>query len=467
MMPLNIINLGSIINNQKIMQKSNITIALILIASALFINVSAQDRTIDQIVSVIGNNIIMKSEIETIALQNQAQGITSEGDMRCDILENLLVEKLMVAEAELDTNIIVTDNQINQQLDMRIEYFLQHLGSEQEVERYFSKSIAQLKSELNDVIRNEILSSQMQNTIIGNIKVTPSEVRYFYRNMPEEDKPRVNTQFEYAQITMVPEISELEENRIKDELRKMKKRAESGENFSMFAVLHSDCPSSREGGDLGYFGRAAMDPAFSEAAFNLRPGQISNVVKSEFGFHIIQMVDRKGERIRCRHILIKPKVDAEIKEKTLARMDSIVNDIRKEKITFTEAARRYSHDADSRIGGGVVVHPQTMSSRFEINELPPDVSKVLTTLNINEISDPFTTINDKQREEIKVVRLINKIDAHTANLSLDYPLISEMFLQKKQEETINNWINERQAKTYIRIDETYSNCDFKFENWIK
>jgi peptidyl-prolyl cis-trans isomerase SurA len=449
------------------MQNNKVIVALLIVLNIISFNILAQDKIIDQIVAVIGNNIILKSEIEAINLQNQAQGITTEGDMKCDILENLLVDKLMVAEAELDTLIIVTDNQINQQLDMRIEYFLQHLGSEKEVEAYFKKPIIQLKSELKDVIRNEILSSQMKNKLIENVKSTPSEVRYFYRNMTEEDKPMINTQYEYAQITAIPAISEEEENRIKEELRGMKKRIENGENFAMFAVLYSEGPSSKDGGDLGYFARATMDPAFSAAAFNLKPGQVSNVVKSEFGYHIIQLVDRKGEKIRCRHIIMKPKVSTETKEKAIHVLDSLVNIVRKGDISFEEAAMRFSADKNSRNNGGIVVHPMNMSSKFEASMLPPDVSKVLTNLNIGEISDPFVTIDEKQRNVIQFVKLINRVDAHAANLSNDYPMLSDIFQQKKQEELILKWISERQSKTYIRIDDTYANCNFEFKNWIK
>lgn len=449
------------------MRKSKFSLFFVSILLLFSQSIQAQDKIIDQIVAVIGSNIILKSDIESIHLQNQAQGITTEGDMKCEILENLLIDKLMVAEAELDTNIIVTDNQINQQLDARIDYFMQHLGSEKEVENYFKKSIVQLKSELKDVIRNEILSGQMKSKLIEKIKVTPNEVRYYYRNLPDDQKPKINTQYEYAQITAIPVINEQEENRIKDQLRSIKKRVEDGENFAMFAVLYSEDPSANNGGDLGYFGRATMDPAFSEAAFNLKPGQVSNVVKSEFGYHIIQMVDRKGERVRCRHIIMQPKVDAEEKQRMMERMDSLVNRIRKGEITFADAAMRYSNDKNSRINGGIVINPASMSSRFEPQQLAPDISKVINNLNINEISKPFLTIDEKHREVIQVVKLINKVEAHTANLNEDYPLISEMYLAKKQEDTIMDWIGERQAKTYIRIDDTYLNCSFKFKNWIK
>lgn len=441
--------------------------AIFVLLSVISFNVTAQDKIIDQIVAVIGSNVILKSEIEAIYLQNQAQGITSEGDMKCEILEKLLIEKLMVAEAEMDTLIIVTDNQVNQQMDARIQYFVQHLGSEKEVENYFKKPIVKLKSELKDVIHNEILSSQMNNKIIDKIKVTPSEVRYFYKNLPEEEMPLINTQYEYSQITIIPSISETEENKIKDQLRELKRRAEEGENFSMFAVLYSECPSAKNGGDLGYFGKATMDPAFSAAAFALRPGQISNVVKSEAGYHIIKMEDRLGEKIKCRHILLKPKVSAEVKEKSFFLLDSIATEIRKGNLKFEEAAYRYSMDKNSRNNGGMVINPNDLSSKFEIGMLKPEISKVLTNLEINEISKPFTSIDQNGRDVIQIVKLLNKVESHKANLNEDYQLISELFLEKKRNDAIENWIGQRQSKTYIRIDDTYLNCDFKFKNWIK
>ncbi|MCF8362065.1 MAG: peptidylprolyl isomerase [Prolixibacteraceae bacterium] len=450
------------------MQNNKPFVAFLLLFNIFSFSAFSQGKNIDQIIAIVGDNIILKSDIEAVHLQNQAQGKTSEGDMKCEILEDLMVEKLLVAEAQLDTTIEVTPSQINQQLNMRIDYFTQHLGSQQAVEEYFKKPIATIKADLRDVIENEILSSQMRNKIIENLKATPSEVRYFYRNLTDDEKPVIPTQYEYAQITLQPEVEEEEENRIKTELRKIKKRVEDGENFTMFAVLYSEGPSASDGGDLGYFGRSQMDPAFSQAAFNLKPGQISNVVRSDFGYHLIQMIDREGDKVRCRHIIMKPKIDTETKEKALQAMDSLVNDIRAEKISFAEAAMRFSTDKDTRNSGGLVVDEQTMSSKFEIDQLPPDVSKKLASLNINEISDPFLSVNmDNQREEIKIVKLIDKIEQHKANLSEDYPMLSEMFLQKKQNEVIQEWISNRQAKTYIQIDPTYQNCNFNFENWIK
>jgi len=235
----------------------------------------------------------------------------------------------------------------------------------------------------------------------------------------------------------------------------------------MFAVLESEDGSAKDGGDLGYFGRMSMDPAFSAAAFNLKPGQVSNVVRSEMGYHLIQMIDRKGERVRCRHIVIKPKVKSDELEKAYNALDTLANDIRRNKVTFEEAAMRLSMDKNSRNNGGLVINPYSMSSKFEPQMLPPAVSKVLAEMKIGEISEPFRMVDDKQRDVIQVVKLVNKTESHMADLREDYQLISEMYLQKKKEETVQKWIGERQSKNYIRIDDTYGNCEFKFKNWIK
>lgn len=427
----------------------------------------AQDKIIDQIVAVVGSNIILKSDVESMYIQQQAQGIVSDGDMKCEILEDFLVEKLLLAEAELDTTIEVSDNQINQSLDQRMQYFVQHLGSEKAVEDYFKKPITQIKADLEEVIRNQSMTSQMQNKIIDKVQVTPSEVRYHFRNLKNEDIPMVESQVEYAQITVFPPISLEEENRIKARLREFKKRVEDGENFATLAVLYSEGPSAVNGGELGYMGRAQLDPNYASVAFNLKGDRVSNVVKSEFGYHIIQLVDRKGEQVNTRHIILKPKATEKAMEEAKERLDSLSNFIRKEDLSFSDAAMRYSFDKNSRNSGGVVINPQSMSTKWKKEELDPDVSKVLDGLKVNEISDPFKTIDDKQRTVYKIVKLVDKIDQHRANLKEDYQMLSDLYLQKKQEEELHKWISEQQAKTYITIDDTYVNCNFKFKGWIK
>jgi len=427
----------------------------------------AQDKIVDQIVAVVGSNIIMKSDIETMYMQNQAQGVTSDGDMKCEILENFLVEKLLLAEAELDTNITVTPSQINQQMDQRMQYFIKNLGSEQAVEKYFQKSLPAIKADLEEVIRNQQMTSQMRSKIIEKVTVTPAEVRYKYRNMDKEQIPMIEDQVEYAQISVYPPITLEEENGIKSRLREFKKRVEEGESFATLAVLYSEDASAPNGGELGYMGRAQLDPAYAAAAFNLKGDRVSNVVKSEFGYHIIQLVGRRGEQINTRHIILKPKPTAEAMKKASTSLDSLATLIRKGKVTFEMAALHYSADKNSRNGGGVAINPYTMSSKWKKEELDPDVGKILDGMKENEISDPFATIDDSQRLVYKIVRLLNRTKAHRANLQEDYQFLHDMYLQEKQEEEINKWVSKQQARTYIHVDETYVNCNFKFKGWKK
>ncbi|MGE4587124.1 MAG: peptidylprolyl isomerase [Mangrovibacterium sp.] len=429
---------------------------------------TAQDKIIDQIIAVVGSNIIMKSDIETMYMQNLAQGVTSDGDMKCEILEDFLVEKLLVAEAELDTNIVVTPSQINQNMDQRMQYFTRNLGSEEAVERYFRKPITAIKADLEEVIRNQLMTGQMRSKIIEKVSVTPAEVRYQFRNMNKEEIPVIPEQVEYAQISVYPPITLDQENEIKARLREFKRRVEEdGESFATLAVLYSEDASAPNGGELGYLGRAELDPAYATAAFNLRENKVSNVVKSDFGYHIIQQIGRRGEKINTRHIIIKPKPAAEAREKAGNSLDSLATLIRKEKISFETAALYYSADKNSKNGGGIAINPYTMSSKWKKEELEPDVSKELAELKENEISDPFLTIDEKQREVYMIIKLIDRTPEHRANLQQDYQFLYNNYLNRKEEETLNEWIAERQAKTYIHIDDTYLNCNFRFQGWIK
>ncbi|MCK3684085.1 peptidylprolyl isomerase [Maribellus sp. YY47] len=431
-------------------------------------SVAAQDKVIDQIVAVVGGNIILKSDIENMHISQQAQGVTSEGDMKCEILEQYLINKLLVAEAELDTLITVTPSEVNQQMDGTLQSYIAHFGSEKAVEAYFKKPLASVKADMQESIREQLYSQKMRNKIVENVAVTPSEVRYNYRNLTKDEVPTVPTQYEYEQITIQPKIDLDEENRVKAQLRDIKKRIENGSSFAAMAVIYSEGPSAKDGGVIGYSGRAQLDPAYAAAAFNLKGDQVSNVVKSAFGYHIIQLVDKQGSKVNTRHILMKPKVSVEAKEQAYNRLDSLANLIRKDEISFEQASAMFSYDKNSRNNGGMAINPNTMSSKFAVEELDGDVSKVLTGMNLNEISKPFETIDPENQQMVyKIIKLTNKIDAHKADLQNDYQTLAEMYLMKKKEETLEKWIAERQSQTYIRIDNTYANCNFKFDHWIK
>ena len=430
----------------------------------------AQDKVVDQIVAVVGKNIILKSDIEGMFQQAQAQGMTTEGDQKCEILENILVEKLLLAEAELDTTITVSDSQLNQSLEQRIQYFVSHLGSEKEVEAYFKKSIVELKADMQEMIKNQQMTQQMQGKIVDKVTITPAEVRYHFKNLPQAQIPQIDEQVEYAQITIQPQISIEEEDKIKATLREFKRRIEAGEtSFAPLAVMYSEDPSSaKNGGELDYMGRGNLDPAYAAAAFNLKGDKISNVVKSEYGYHIIQVMDRKGELIKTRHILIMPKPSEKSLQKSYMRIDSIANFVKEGKLKFEEAAARFSFDKDSRNNGGIVINPESGESKWKLSELDPDISKVVSTMKVGDISKPFKTIDAKNQQVVyKIIKLVNRREAHPANLRDDYVELSNVYMGKKKEETLDKWIREKQSGTYVHIDDSYVNCNFKYKGWIK
>ncbi len=444
------------------------TVLFSLFTLIFAINLAAQDKVVDQIVAIVGGNIVLKSDIEKMYMDQQAQGVTSDGDMKCEILEEFLINKLLIAEAELDTLIEVTDSQVNQQMDAQLQMYVAHFGSERAVENFFKKPIADIRAEMRLVIRDQLMSSQMRNKIVQDITVTPSEVRQFYRGLSTEEIPTIPTQYEYAQITMRPIVSLEEENRVKAELREIKRRIEEGSSFAAMAVMYSEGPSANNGGEIGYLGRAQLDPEYAAAAFNLKGDRISNVVKSEFGYHIIQLIDRRADRVNTRHILMTPKVSPEAKELAINRLDSLANLIRKEEITFAQAAARFSTDKNTRNNGGLAINQNTLSSKFTVEELEGNISRVLSNLRINEISDPFETVDPESRQSVyKIIKLMNKVEAHKANLQNDYQYLADMFLVQKREKALEKWIANRQAQTYIRIDATYANCNFEFDNWLK
>ena len=443
--------------------------ASILLSTLFVAGVFAQDKVIDQVVAVVGGNIILKSDIEKETLNQQAQGVTTEGDMKCEVLEQFLMNKLLVAEAELDSTIEVTPNQVNQQMDAQIQSYLTYFGTESAVEAYFKKPMATIKSEMEEAIHDNILSQQMRSKIVENVTVTPSEVRYYFRNLSKDQIPTIPTEYEYAQITVQPQIDMEEENQVKAKLREIKRRIENGSSFAAMAVIYSEDPgSAKDGGAIGYMGRGQLDPEYAAAAFNLKGDQVSNVVKSNFGYHIIQLIDKQGGKVNTRHILMKPKVSVEAKEEAYNRLDSMANMIRRDDIQFDQAATMFSYDKNTRNNGGVAINPNNMSSKFSVEDLDGDVSKILTKMKLNEVSDPFETIDpENQRTIYKIIKLTNKIESHKADLQNDYQTLADLYLAKKKEDVLEEWISKQQSQTYIRIDNTYANCNFKFDNWIK
>ncbi|MFA8436542.1 MAG: peptidylprolyl isomerase [Marinifilaceae bacterium] len=427
----------------------------------------AQENMIDQIIAVVGNEVILKSDVENRFLNYQAQGYTSgTGDFKGEIFEDLLIQKLLLAQAQVDS-IEVTEQEVENELDRKMQMYIERIGSKEKLEQYFNKSILDMKNDLRDMTRDERTKEKMQAEITKNIHLTPAEVRDFYENIPKDSLPEIAGEVELQQIVKYPEIDVEEKDRIRERLRGFRDRIIKGESFATLAVLYSEDPgSAQRGGELGYTTRSSLVPEFANEAFNLKPGKISKIVESEYGFHIIQLVDRKGERINVRHILLKAKISDEKREKSISQLDSIADQIRSEKITFDQAAFYYSDDKDTRNNGGLLVNPYTATSKFQQDNLPPAIAQHLSGIKLNEISDPFLD-NSQGKESYKIITLKSESKAHKANLNDDWSQFENMLKAKKQQKILDKWIKEKQKSTYIHIDDSFKNSTFRFKGWIK
>lgn len=440
----------------------------IIVQFGVFGYTFSQDKKIlDQVIAIVGQQVILQSDIENQALQLRAQGYYSSGDIKCEVFEDMLYGKLLVNQAILDS-VEVGDAEIKSELERRLNYFINQIGSEEKLEDYYGKSILEIKEEFRDVIREQLLTQRMQQQVTADLKVTPQEVKSFYQSIPKDSIPIVNIEFELEQIVLHPKIEEMEILRIKDRLREFKKRVDSGESFATLAVLYSEDPgSATKGGELGFVGRGDLVPEFSAVAFNLDEGQVSKIVKTEYGYHIIQLIEKKGERINVRHILLKPRVSPQEKQKAKERLDSVKMMINKGELTFKQACWKYSEDEDTRLNGGVMVNPATGNSRWEASQLPPEIASAIKNLEVGDLSRPFESEDESGRAVYKIVMLKNKTKPHPANLKDDYQRIQDMTLEKKKMEFMETWVMEKVDNTYIKIDENFQNCTFSNPAWKK
>ena len=372
---------------------------LILCVQAGFL--TAQKNVVDKIVAIVGEEIILKSDIENAYLQEQGQGlVSSSSDYKTELLEKQLIQKLLLAQAQIDS-ISVTEEQVENAVANRIEYFISNIGSQERLEAYFGKSLEEIKDDMRGPLRELLITEQMQQKIVEKIRITPSEVRSYFKRLPKDSLPEMPDRYELQQIVLRPRISDAEKERIRERLREYREQILKGEKtFNTLAVLYSEDPgSATRGGELGYIPRNQLDPAFAEAAFNLKPGKISKIVESEFGFHIIQLIDRQGEKINVRHILLQPKIAEEEKEEALLRLDTIRQYINENKMTFEEAAMYFSSDKQTRNNGGLVADPQTSESRIARANIPGEMAKEINSLKVGEVSMPFVTHSERGQEE--------------------------------------------------------------------
>ncbi|MCD6564516.1 MAG: peptidylprolyl isomerase [Bacteroidales bacterium] len=439
-----------------------------LFISAVFsFAVTAQDEVIDRIIGVVGDQIILQSDIENQYLQFKAEGYRgNEGKIKCSIFEDQLAQKLLLNQAKVDS-VEITESQVEMELNRRLQAFINQIGSEQQLEDYYKKSILEIKEDFRDLIRDQLLTEEMQRTIAGEITVTPSEVRKFYKRTPKDSLPLINSQIEIRQIVKIPPFSEEAKLEVREKLLNLRKRIINGESFSTLAVLYSeDKGTAIKGGELGYTNKADLVIEFANTAFSLKKGVVSTIVETEFGYHLIKLIDRRNDQVNVRHILMKPKTSPVAKMQAKSFLDSLSLIIRTDSITFKNAARGYSDDPDSRLSGGILINPRTGDTKFEMDQLDKGMYNVVKDMKIGKISDPFEAIDEKGNLVYKIVSVISRSKPHTANLVSDYKILQELTKQSKQQEFFSNWINDKQKNTYIRIVDDYQTCTFSNKGWL-
>lgn len=438
---------------------------LILVGKTMY----GQDNVIDEVVWVVGDEAILKSDVEEERLRAQYEGQKLDGDPYCVIPEQLAIQKLFLHQAAIDS-VVVSDSEVLQQVERTIENYIHSVGSKEKLEEYFNKTMTQIREAMRDNVREGLTVQRMQQKIAGEIKITPAEVRQYFKNIPEDSIPFITTQVEAQIIVLEPKIPIDEIERVKKLLREYTERINSGDSqFSTLALLYSEDPgTARRGGELGFMGKGQLVPEYANIAFNLTdPKKVSKIVESEYGFHVIQLIEKRGDRINTRHILLKPKVSEKDKDAALSRLDSLANDIRNNKFTFDEAATFVSQDKDTRNNHGLMPNPYDGTSKFEMQQLPQEIAKIVDGMNVGEISKPFVMINSKEKEVCAIVKLKSKINGHKANIRDDYQRMKNLVIEKQREERLQKWIVEKQKTTYVRVNEGWRNCKFKYPGWVK
>ena len=441
-----------------------------LVIASLLLNMAAysQNAIIDEVVWIVGDEAILRSDIEEQRLRAQYEGMEIKGDPYCVIPEQLAVQKLFLHQAELDS-IEASESTVNSQVEMRMNYFMSQIGSKEKMEEYFRKPITEIREDMREMVRNQMLIQQMQQKLVGDIKATPAEIRQYYQALPGDSIPMIPTQVEVQIITIAPPVPREEIDRVKDRLREFTERINAGTaTFSMLARMYSeDIESAKQGGELGFMGKGQLVPEFANVAFALTdPKRVSRIVETEFGYHIIQMIEKRGDRMNVRHILLRPRISAQDRQKAMNILDSIAADVRVGTMTFEQAVATFSQDKKTAMNNGVMQNENSSTSKFEYQELPQEVAKTVYNMKVGEISAPFVMMDRQSNKEVcAIVRLKSRTDTHRADLNNDYQVLKQLLEEKRSQETIENWIKKKIKETYISIDPAWRNCDFEYEGW--
>lgn len=448
------------------MKRSKIVFAaLLLVCGQVF-----ADNVIDEVIWVVGDEAILRSEVEEERIRAQYEGHQIPGDPYCYIPEQLAVQKLFLHQAELDS-VVVSESTISHQVDMRMDYYISQIGSKEKMEEYFRKTSSEIREEMMTSVRNQMTIQQMQSKLTQHIKPTPADIRRYYNSLPADSLPIIPAHVEVQVISFEPIVPQEEIDRVKGQLREFTDRVMSGRtDFAMLARLYSeDTESAKHGGELGFVGKGQLVSEFADVAFNLNdPKRVSRIVQTEYGYHIIQLIEKKGDRINCRHILLRPRVSATDKVKSLEKLDSIRSLIvDSAKLTFEQAVIMYSQDKNTVMNAGLMTNQTTGGTQFEFQDLPTDVAKQVYTMQEGEVSQPFIMMDPLRNKEVcAIVKLRSKTDVHKANIVDDFQTIKSMLEAKLAQEFIHDWILKKQKEVYVQIDEKWRGCDFEYPNWI-
>ena len=439
---------------------------------------------VDEVIWVVGDEAILKSEVEVTRIQAAMEGMRWNGDPDCAIPEHLAVQKLFLHQAAIDS-IEVKETEISAATERRLDYMIQQIGSREKLEEYRKQSMSQMRQSMHDDLRDQLLIQRMKEHLVKDLVVTPAEVRRYFKNMPTDSIPYVPTEVEVQIVALTPRVSIEEINRVKDELRDYTDRINKGEtSFSTLARLYSEDPGSRrQGGELDYTGRGLLDPAFAAVAFNLTdPTKVSKIVESEFGYHIIQLIDKRGDKIKVRHILRKPVVSDSAVNICLSRLDTIADAIRANVVpemirsqiitvpdhfSFEDAVTVFSDDKDTRNNRGLMANRSEsgQTSRFQLQDLPPEVAKVVDTLKVGQISTAFPMINDQGKTVCVIAKLKSRTEGHKATITEDFQVMKELVMEKRREKMLHDWVVQKIKSTYVRLGEDYKDCQFEYEGW--
>lgn len=418
---------------------------------------------------MIGDEPIYKSEIEQAYLEYLEERVPLNGDPYCVIPEMIAVQRLYLHQADLDT-IEAPMSMVHMQVDSRINMMMSQLGGREKLEQYLGKSLPQLREQLTKSMIDMSRVQRVQEELTKDVKATPSDVRKYFNSLEEDSIPFVPLQVEGQMIVLNPVIPRQEIDDVKARLRDLTERINNGDiDFGTAANLYSQDPSNPRGGELGFMGRGQLVPEYAAVAFNLNdPKKVSKIVETEYGFHIIQLIEKRGDRINTRHILMRPKVADKDLATAVTRLDSVRNDIVNNKLTFDEAVRIYSQDKDTRFSRGVMINNNTSSTRFEMSELPTEIARQIAGMQPGDVSKPFIMIDPKHsREQVVIVKLTNRIEPHRANMSEDYEMILSMYENNKRQKILEEWLDKKIKDTYVRIEDGWRGCEFSHKGWIK